>query len=116
ALPEKAERYKDIAMGLAKQDAIETPNDDVDFQTAYTRELVDSTDYPDFNSEKVAELFKSWLQDKEEDILRDRDKCYTSVVTGTKAAEHHTEWMAALDDSMECYLSDEEELKKQKAS
>lgn len=115
-LPEKAERDKDIAKWLAKQDAIATPDDDVDFQTAYTRELVDSTDYPDFNLEKVAELFKSWLQDKEEDILRYRDKCYASVITGTKAAEHHTEWMEALDDSMECYLASDEELKKQEAS
>src|SRR5699024_2540508 len=80
-LPEKAEREKDIAKWLAKQEAIETGDDDVDFQTEYTRELVDSTDYPDFDLEKVAELFKEWLRDKEEDILRYRDKNFTSVIT-----------------------------------
>src|SRR5699024_4893113 len=118
-LPEKTERDKDIAKWLAKQDAIETPNDDVDFQTAYIRELVDSTDYPNFDIEKVGELFKSWLRDKEEDILRYRDKTYTSVMTGTKAAEHHTKWLDELDDSMERYLATAEELvakKKLKAS
>lgn len=117
-LPEKAERDQDIAKWLAKQDAIETADDDVDFQTAYTRELVDSTDYPSFDLEKVGELFKSWLKDKEEDILRYRDKTYTSVVTGTPAAKHHTKWLEELDDSMERYLATAEELadNKSKAS
>jgi len=117
-LPEKAERDKDIAKWLAKQDAIATPDDDVDFQTEYIRELVDRTDYPDFDLEKVAELFKEWLRDKEEDILRYRDKNFTSVITGTKAEPHHTKWLDELDDSMERYLATAEELaaKKKKAS
>lgn len=115
ALPEKAEREKDMAKWQAKQAATQTPNDDVDFQTKYTRELVDSTDYPNFDLEKVGELFKSWLRDKEEDILRYRDKTYTSVVSGTTAAKHHTKWLDELDDSMERYLATAEELaKKQK--
>ena len=38
-----------------------------------------------------------------------RDKTYPSVVTGTMAAEHHTEWMDELDDSKERYLFEPEE-------
>lgn len=117
-LPAKEERDKDIAKWLAKQDAMETANDEVDFQTKYTRELVDSTDYPSFDLEKVGELFKSWLLDKEENILTYRDKTYASVITGTMAATHHTKWFDEMDDSMERYLATAEELasKKSKAS
>ncbi len=106
-LPNKAERDRDIATWLAKQQAIENVFDEVDFQTEYTRELVDSTDYPDFDLEKVGEMFKSWQRDKREDILRYRDKTYTSVMTGTKAAKHHTPWLEELDDSMARYLGQE---------
>lgn len=49
-------------------------------------------------------MFKSWLRDKEENILTYRDKTCRSVVTGTMAAENHTEWMDELDDSKERYL------------
>ena len=49
-------------------------------------------------------MFKEWLQDKEDNILTYRDKTYQSVVTGTMAAQHHTDWMDELDDSKERYL------------
>lgn len=74
-------------------------------------------DYPEFNLDKVAEMFKSWLQDKETNILNYRDKVYTSVMDGTKAAPHHTPWMKEMDDSLERYLdevvADEKELEKE---
>ena len=54
-------------------------------------------------------MFKEWLIDKETDILTYRDKTYPSVVTGTMAAEHHTEWMDEMDDSKERYLMEEED-------
>lgn len=38
-----------------------------------------------------------------------RDVTYTSVITGTKAAEHHTPWMLELDDSLERYLGEPDE-------
>src|SRR5699024_3860289 len=116
--PEKTERDKDIAKWLAKQEAIETGDDDVDLQTEYIRELVDRTDYPDFDLEKVTELFKEWLRDKAEGILSYRDKNFTSGISGTKAEPHHTKWLAELDDSMERYLATADELaaKKKKAS
>ncbi len=57
-------------------------------------------------------MFKEWLQDKEDNILTYRDKNFRSVVTGTKAEEHHTNWMDELDDSKKRYLMDEEQLEK----
>ena len=54
-------------------------------------------------------MFKEWLIDKETNILTYRDKTFPSVVTGTLAVEHHTEWMDEMDDSKERYLMEEED-------
>lgn len=107
-LPSKAERRIDIDKWLKGIENLETGADDVDFQTAYIKDLLALSDYPDFNVDKVAVMFKEWLQDKEENILTYRDKTFQSVVTGTKAETHHTEWMDELDDSKERYLYAEE--------
>lgn len=115
-LPNKKGMRKDINTWLDKYRKVETANEEVDFQSAYIKDLISLTDYPDFNVDKVAEMFKEWLKDKEEDILTYRDKTYRSVVTGTMAAEHHTEWMEELDDSKERYLMDAEEVEELEAA
>ena len=43
--------------------------------------------------------------DKDVDILTYRDATVTSKFTKTKSPKHHTNFMLALDDSMECYLA-----------
>lgn len=108
-LPSKEERTKDINTWLDKYAQVETANQEVDFQTDYIKDLLTLSDYPDFNTDKIANMFKEWLQDKEENILTYRDKIFTSVVTGTQAAEHHTDWMDELNDSKERYLMEPEE-------
>jgi len=108
-LPEKAERELDMDKWLEQKDKLKNGFDDIDFQSEYIKDLLLLSDYPDFNVDQVAEMFKSWLKDKEENILTYRDKRYRSVVTGTEAAEHHTEWMDELDDSKERYLKYEPE-------
>lgn len=57
---------------------------------------------------QLAEMFKQWLESKEENILNYRDKVYRSVMTDTLAEEHHTSWMEELDDSLERFLDEEE--------
>lgn len=109
-IPSKEERRKDIDLWLEKNNNLQSSFDHVDFQTDYIKELIALSDYPDFNLDKVADMFKEWLNDKDENILTYRDKTFQSVVTGTVAAEHHTEWMDELDDSKERYLfADEKE-------
>ena len=85
-------------------DKLESGADDVDFQSAYIKDFLAISDYPDFNVDKVGVMFKEWLKDKDENILTYRDKTFQSVVTGTHAEVHHTEWMDELDDSKERYL------------
>ena len=113
-LPAKAKRRIDIDKWLKANDKLESGTDDVDFQSAYIKDILKLSDYPDFNVDQVGVMFKEWLQDKDENILTYRDKTFQSVVTGTKAETHHTEWMDELDDSKERYLyfqeSEEEEV------
>lgn len=111
-LPSEGERRVDIDTWLDRNSKLQSSFDDVDFQTDYIKDLLSFTDYPHFNLDKIAAMFKEWLQDKEENILTYRDKTYQSVVTGTMAEAHHTDWMDELDDSKERYLygAEEEEL------
>ena len=45
-----------------------------------------------------------WKKHKKQDIMAFRDNAYVSPMTGTLAPKHHTPWVEAVDDSMECYL------------
>ncbi len=111
-LPSEGERRVDIDYWLDRNSKLQHSFDDVDFQTDYIEDLLSLTDYPRFNLDKIAAMFKEWLQDKEKNILTYRDKTFQSAVTGTMAAAHHTDWMDELDDSKERYLygAEEEEL------
>lgn len=103
-VPEKAAREADMQQWQDAYAACKDHDDEIDFQTAYVKDLIQLTDYPPFGLDKVAAMFKQWLRDKEEDILRYRDKTYTSVITGTTAEKHHTAWIDELDDSYERYM------------
>ncbi|MCS5478922.1 NAD(P)/FAD-dependent oxidoreductase [Corynebacterium sp. YIM 101645] len=104
-LPSKEEQRKSIDAWLERFDKLDSMEDQVDFQGAYVRDLIEQTDYPMFDLDTVCGIFKEWIQSKRDDILNYRDVTYTSVMTGTKAAQHHTPWMLELDDSLERYLS-----------
>lgn len=104
-VPTAQERAADIAGWLSAQDALVTHDDGADFQTAYVRDLIDRTDYPDFDLAAVSELFKAWMQDKQRDIMGYRDVVHPSVITGTMAQQHHTRWIEAMDDSLAAYLA-----------
>ncbi|GAA1124687.1 NAD(P)/FAD-dependent oxidoreductase [Arthrobacter flavus] len=103
-VPTAAERLDDMQTWLARQNTIDSHFDDVDFQTDYLRELIAATDYPAFDLDRVADLFKQWLKDKENNILGYRDDTHTSVMTGTEASPHHTPWLRAMDDSLDRFL------------
>ena len=108
ALPEKDIRDQDIKKWMDYEARTESGEDHVDFQTDYIKDLISYTDYPPFDLNQVADMFKSWLNDKEVNILNYRDQVYTSVMDGTVALEHHTPWMKELDDSLDRYLNEVE--------
>lgn len=67
-----------------------------------------ATDYPSFDIDGVNKTFFEWEHNKHADIMGFRDKSHKSLMTGTMAPVHHTPWLEALDDSMECYLATKE--------
>lgn len=105
-LPDEAERAASIAEWRTRFEQIETTEDEIRFQGAYVRDLLEQTDYPAFDIDQVVEIFLAWTRDKKDDIMGYRDRVYRSVMTGTLAAAHHTIWMDELDDSLDRYLAE----------
>ncbi len=103
ALPDQAVIDADISRWRELEAKLQTPNDDIDFQGAYIKDLIEPTDYPRFNVEAQAELFKQWLQHKKDDIMGYRNHCYRSTVTGTKAPPLSKPWMEIMNDSLESF-------------
>ncbi len=103
ALPDQAVIDADIIRWREREAKLQTPNDDIDFQGAYIKDLIEPTDYPRFNVEAQAELFKQWLQHKKDDIMGYRNHCYRSTVTGTKAPPLSKPWMEIMNDSLESF-------------
>ncbi len=104
-LPDADEQARWIAERQAAEDAIEDDFQAIDFQGDYTQDLVDQTDYPDFNTPLVNRMFHDWKKHKKQSIIAYRDHNHTSPVTGTVAPMHHTPWARAMDDSQESFLA-----------
>lgn len=104
ALPDAAAMEADWQKRQADEDALEDDYACIDYQGAYTLELIEETDYPSFDVQASNQAFYEWKKHKKKGIMTFRDHGYTSPMTGTKAPPHHTPWKDALDDSLEDYL------------
>ena len=104
-LPGADEQARWIEERQAEEDALADDYACIDFQGAYTQDLVDQTDYPDFNTPLVNQMFYDWKKHKKQSIIGYRDHGHTSPLTGTVAPIHNTRWEDALDDSLESYLA-----------
>ncbi|MEM9447938.1 MAG: NAD(P)/FAD-dependent oxidoreductase [Cyanobacteria bacterium P01_E01_bin.6] len=104
-LPSSEDIAADIETWQQREESLTDPFEQIDFQTDYIKELVAQVDYAHCNWDMVAELFKAWEHDKEHSILGYRDKAFPSPCTGTKGTIHHTPWVEAMDDSMDCFLA-----------
>jgi trimethylamine monooxygenase len=91
-----------------REEKLEDAEQMIWFQGDQTKELIDQTDYPSFDIEKVNQTFMEWEHHKMENIMGFRDNSYRSIMTGTMAPKHHTPWLEALDDSLEAYLQSSE--------
>lgn len=103
-LPSKAEMEQETARWVAREEKLANPTEMIDFQTDYVKDLAKDVDYPAFEIDKAAAMFKEWEHHKEESILGYRDKAFPSPCTGTMGAKHHTTWIKAMDDSMAAFL------------
>ena len=103
-MPSDDEIEKDINNWVTKEEKLEDPIQMIDFQTEYTKDLHEATDYPEIDFELIRVHFKEWEHNKEEDIMTYRNRCFSSPVTGTVAPLHHTAWGEAMDDSMKTFM------------
>lgn len=105
-LPAPEARAQSMTEWQDRLAAIEDADAEITFQGDYVRDLMQQTDYPEFDIDQVIGIFVSWTKDKQRDIMGYRDRCYPSVMTGTMAEKHHTPWIDELDDSLERYLDE----------
>jgi trimethylamine monooxygenase len=103
-IPDKETMEADINARIKAEKALVDDFACIDYQGAYTEELINETDYPNFDISKCNEAFHRWKKHKKEDIMSFRDNFYVSPMTGTEAVQHHTNWKDCLDDSMDDYL------------
>jgi trimethylamine monooxygenase len=106
ALPSKAEMTSHSLEWRAREEKLVTNQEMFEFQGSYIQDLLDATDYPNFDIEGVNRTFLEWKHDKHHDIMGYRNKSYRSLMTGTQSPPHHTPWLSALDDSMRAYLDE----------
>mmetsp|Transcript_42841 Transcript_42841/g.83968 ORF Transcript_42841/g.83968 Transcript_42841/m.83968 type:complete len:446 (+) Transcript_42841:30-1367(+) len=101
--PSLADMEADIKKWMEGEAKCGNPHDQIAFQTAYVVELNDMVKY----AEKidVAKEFEVWEHHKDEDILTYRDRSFTSIYTGDQAPVHHTPWLKAMDDTIECFMN-----------
>ena len=103
-IPDNGEVDKDINKWVAMEEKLENPDQMIDFQTEYTKELHEMSDYPKIDFELIRKHFKEWEHHKVEDISTYRNKSFSSPVTGSVAPVHHTPWATAMDDSSKNFL------------
>jgi len=103
-LPEAAAMQADPPAREAAEDAIADDYGAIRYQGDYVEELIAETDYPSFDVEAACQAFYEWKKHKKKGIMTFRDHGYKSPMTGTVAPPHHTNWVDALDDSLESYL------------
>lgn len=105
-LPDASSMHEHALEWQRREVQLQDDEDEIDFQAAYTRDLIRETDYPDFAVEQQAELFKLWLRHKQEDIMGYRNQSYRSTITGTLAPPLPNHWLNLLDDSLESFMTD----------
>merc|ERR1719414_2698464 len=73
------------------------------FQGAFMKDLCEQNKYP--HNLDVTEIFDIWEGHKFRDILTYRDQSFASIFTGTQSPIHHSNFMIALDDSLETFMN-----------
>ncbi len=106
SLPSSEIMHDDVLKREIAEDALEDDYACVVYQGAYTKELMDDTDYPSFDVDAANEAFFRWKKAKKKNIMTFRDQGeFISPIDGTVSAAHPKAWKDELDDSMENYLN-----------
>ena len=104
-LPDYASMVQDVVEREEAEAALKDKYAGIEYQGAYTMELIEETDYPKFDIEASNRAFYEYIGHKKNGIMNFRDFGYVSPITGKKAPKHHTAWKDEFDDSLESYLN-----------
>jgi len=104
-LPDADTMDRDWKDWVEKNKALKDCHEEINFQTDFVQDLVKDcgADYP-YNLD-VGEMFHTWEGHKDQDILTYRDQSFASKFTGVQSPVHHTNFMFALDDSLETFMT-----------
>lgn len=104
-LPSQDTMEADWKIWKAREKTLKDCHEASNFQTDYVKEICNDlgNDYP-YNLD-VSEYFHSWLDHKKENIVTYRDQSFASIFTGVQSPVHHTNFMMALDDTMETFMN-----------
>lgn len=95
--------HRHVFIFCFRNQSLKDCHEEIDFQADVVADIGKDADYGyDLN---VSDMFHVWEGHKHENILTYRDHAFTSKYTGTTAPVHHTPFMKAMDDSMECFLN-----------
>jgi len=103
-LPDADTMDRDWQQWVERNKTLKDCHQEIDFQTDFVLDLVKDcgADYP--YDVDVGEMFHSWEGHKDQDILTYRDQSFASKFTGVQSPIHHTNFMVALDDSLETFM------------
>ncbi len=107
AQPSREEWEADLARAEERNAALADCYDEIDSQSGYVKQLADDIGYQ--RNVDVSALFKEWEQHKQDDILTYRDRSFVSNFTGELAPAHRLPWLRCFDDSLEAFVSGEEQ-------
>lgn len=103
-LPDTATMEADWKKWFARNKSLKDCHEEITFQGDFCKDVAKEAEYGyDID---VDDIFHTWEHTKYRDIMTYRDESCTSKFTGTKSPIHHTNFMYALDDSLECFMGD----------
>jgi trimethylamine monooxygenase len=103
-LPDKATMSADWRKWFARNQSLKDGHEEITFQGDCVRGWAKESDYG--HNVTIDDILHGWKHDKYRDILTYRDQSYASIFTGTQSPIHHSNFMSALDDSLECFMGD----------
>ena len=104
-LPDQKTMDRDPVVRQENEDALEDDYACIRYQGAYVQELINETDYENFNIDAANEAFFQWKKAKKKNIMTFRDQGgLISPMDESISPPHHTEWKDELDDTMASYM------------
>ena len=91
------ERKEEIEVGS-------NPEKMIRFQAKYIKHLNSMTDYPDYDIEKMVNIFMDWGKNKYKDVMTFRDKQHKSIFSGIKGKDVKKTWLKEEDERIKNFV------------